>query len=374
VRDLQVEEDLQMQEELEAVERENKVLSRRAEIARIREENQKLKEVIEVAEEHTEEVVRRRGSQEGCGARRRGSQYPVELGLPRARLPDSRPATGRAARSKDGADEENLNLDYLRSVDHLRPQVEARQKEIDLWGESRHNGGEEERDSTSKGKKPVSGRIEKPEAGVYNPVIWPHTRLEFRHSGACTFDKLDFALLVAGEASLLSDFDRSEEERRARLQLIKLVAYYSRYFDWSLVREYYAAILSEVERSRDITRAWSRINFTDIASSTLFAPAAYGRGQNFQSQQVGVVASGGNFRGSGRGGYRGGRRGSSGNSSRRYFCSAYNREECEHNGSHWGTIGGRNCYLEHFCASCYLNSKEVNFVPENKCDKHKKKN
>jgi hypothetical protein len=205
--------------------------------------------------------------------------------------------------------------------------VDRRLQELDIW---------QQEESSTRGKKPQSGRNEKVDSGVVRAVVWPHTRLEARFcAGNSTFDSIDFALLVAGEAAIIADSSIPTEEAYARLKLLKFCAYYSKSYDWGTVRDLYGAALVAIERGT----AWRDLNYSELAATVLFLPSrpsgtsrnAYGRDRNAPT----------------------------------FFCSAFNRGSCQHNGGHLGRVNGKDRWLDHICAACFLANKEVKKHSEN---------
>jgi hypothetical protein len=204
-------------------------------------------------------------------------------------------------------------------------------QEIDVWQPQIEA-------SSGRVKKPQSGRTNKVDTGVVRPVVWPHSRLESRFCAANTsFDNLDFALLVAGEAAIISDPSIPSEEAYARLKLLKLIAYYSKSWEWAVVRDFYSAALSFVERSDSLS--WSEINYAELAATVLFIPSRQPvRGSSYTSSRD--------------------------RPSPKFFCSSYNKGTCKHSGGHTGRVQGRDRWLDHFCAACFLANKDIRKHPE----------
>jgi hypothetical protein len=142
--------------------------------------------------------------------------------------------------------------------------------------------------------------------------------------------------VVAGEAAIIADPNTPTAEAYARLKLLKLISYYSKYYDWVIVRDFFGAALASVERSP--TLSWDSINYSELAATILFIP----------TRATGTT----------------GGPGYSKDRTVKYFCSAYNHGTCRHTGGHKGFVGGRERWLDHFCAQCYLKAREVNKHPE----------
>ncbi len=185
------------------------------------------------------------------------------------------------------------------------------------------------------GKK--SGREQKGTDFISNRLRWAHTGLAY--SVHTPFDKLDFPLLVAGELEIIGSSGISTEERAGRVELLKMVSYNSKLYQWSAVRNFYEAILLGIERGE---RKWGRKeSYRDAEPGTLYQFPLSKPLPSFKSSSGPPSEA------------------SSGTSNtkgpKRFYCVAYQQGSCSSTGSHESTLGlnGRKVLVEHFCRNCY---------------------
>ncbi len=183
------------------------------------------------------------------------------------------------------------------------------------------------------GKK--SGREAKVTDSVVNTLAWPHTQLNY--TNACSFDNIDLALLVAGEITIISSKKITEEEKQGRLELLRLVAYNSKLYQWAAVREFYATILLDIEKG---VRNWgSRESYRDAEPNTLYGSRKESSNSNKPAIQ------------------------------KRFFCAQYQTGTCKLGPKHEATLGadGKKVQVEHFCRACHRTLKTYPMHAE--CDK-----
>ncbi len=189
------------------------------------------------------------------------------------------------------------------------------------------------------GLKTKSGRDAKQVDNVVKTLKWPHSQLDF--GSFCTFDKIDFPLLVAGELSIIAS-DISSEERSGRVELLQAVAYHAKLYKWSAVRDFFASVLQSVERGQ---KAWgTREDYRFFESSTLYRFPLTLDEQNLTKQSSSRLNKSVDFKS---------------DKAKRFFCFQYQTNQCSHQSSHDGVLPGRSksaVRLEHFCRACY-NSK-----------------
>ena len=98
-------------------------------------------------------------------------------------------------------------------------------------------------------KKLTSGKITKPdESDIKQQVKYAHEKLNAKHVKERVFDKLEFAMLIAGELELISRPEISENERSARTEIAKILCYHKLYLNDDDLRNGYDAILKTVEQ------------------------------------------------------------------------------------------------------------------------------
>ena len=170
---------------------------------------------------------------------------------------------------------------------------------------------------------------------VLQTLAWPHTQLNY--ANACSFDKIDLALLVAGEITIICSKKITEEEMQGRLELLRLAAYDSRLYQWPAVREFYATILLDIEKG---VRNWgSRESYRDAEPGTLYG---------FRKEPTSTY-------------------GNKLTTTKRYYCTPYQTGGCKLGPKHEATIGAdsRKVQVEHFCRLCYNKLKSYPLHAEN---------
>jgi hypothetical protein len=258
----------------------------------------------------------------------------------------------------------SLTVSDLRNLSTLQPQVDSHLKFLGWQAAAALDPLPE----SIKGKlKPTSGRSAKPDTNISKEILWPHSAIEVQFTGTqFSYDQLDFPLLAAGEIAIVLDPKVSAEERGGRLHLLKTLAYYSRTRQWSDVRSLHSAVLNQIEQNQ---RSWTDKQFSELASNVFLTNPGQHTGK-----QLSLSAQSGPARVHNRGNRPFQKRGraasgppSSGRSVYkvdRFFCSDFNQGICPHKDAHLGRLGESDRWLEHFCASCYLEADEYNMHAE----------
>jgi hypothetical protein len=272
------------------------------------------------------------------------------------------PGSGSASADISTSTTTGLTVSDLRNLSTLQPQVDSHLK---LLGWQAAAALDPLPDSLKGKLKPVSGRCAKPDSYIAKEITWPHSAIEVQFTGSqFSYEQLDFPLLAAGEIAIVLDPKVSSEERGGRLNLLKTLAYYSRTRHWTDVRSLHNAVLNQIEQNR---REWSDKQYSELASSVFLSNSSQQTGKLSNSAQSGParvpLKSSKSFG-------RRGRASSGPPSSRatqrvdRFFCSDFNQGVCPHKDAHLGRLGDTDKWLEHFCASCFLECEEFNLHAE----------
>ena len=318
---------------------------------------ERLRIADELQREVDELVVRSEARVAAAQARGRSVAPPSVIAQPAIAPQGKRPVPVNYSASA-------INLRELRGFVDLNEKVDA-----ELW---RVGLGEEQlprepqplfAESTQTGKKlsTASGRDARLRDNVVHPIIWPHAALQYTFMASdITYNKLDFSLLVAGEASIIKAESTRVEEKLGRLNLLEKTAYHTKDYTWQACRSFHETALLEVERG---VRTWRSKDYRDLEAGILYRHPLVQPGlqQRYDStrQQDNNVRQIDNSRRQ---------------QSRRYFCLSFNKGECKHAGSHDGLLGRGNQYLEHFCSSCYRVDRSVKLHPEINCTQRIAKN
>ncbi len=248
--------------------------------------------------------------------------------------------------------EENVTLDRLRQYEDLNNEVQQKLRTVKGAAsyftsdssdsdESSCSGSSRRRKARGKHHKLKSGRETKAFNSVKNQLVWPHTQLRFQYLNNKTrYDKLDLALLTAGETQHLLVNRVSHEETVGRLHLLQRVAYHSKAYTWVACLNFHGAVLLDIERG---LRSWSDTDFQALEASCLYqnpiskAPSK----SNPSSKSVPKLEP-----------------------RDTYFCSDYNRGQCSRAGGHDAMVLGRQRKVLHICARCWIEDKAKKDHPE----------
>ena len=157
---------------------------------------------------------------------------------------------------------------------------------------------------------------------------------------------------VAGEISCILSDSLPEKERRARLELLRTSAYHAERFDWEAVRNFHFNVMLSVERG-DLE--WGD-SVADIETNTLLIGARSEK-KTSVSKREGQSKSG-NASSSSRYSARGE------GSRQSWWCPEYQRGTCSYRGAHELYVRGSLRWVDHFCASCWQEWKQVRYHPE----------
>ena len=180
---------------------------------------------------------------------------------------------------------------------------------------------------------------------VYEPQLWPHVALkgEFMAQNL-SFHDLDLQAFIAGELEIITSPFVTSEEHQGRLHLLKELVSLSRGYDWDILRNVYASIVSKIEIR---TLSWAQWS-TDFTHQIQFALV---RQQMVKGQSQGrrkttarsakIVESEGTF-----------------------FCKEFNQGSCSKGDLHSSTHKGKRVTVSHICAKCWLSDRVRRAHPE----------
>ena len=252
--------------------------------------------------------------------------------------------------------DDNIDLDFLRQNEQLKSKAKKELKKLGLSlddSETSDNSStsyfeSEESDSGKKKKKDnkkklKSGINAKASDRVKFPQRWPQAYLQFEFvNKQLKFDDLDFKQFVAGELEIIGEEDLSQTEKAGRLNLLKKIVYYSSTYEFKGLKAFYAAWVRDIERGR---KQWS----------------------DDPSQIEGAMLS--KFLLKNSKGYQFSRKESTTHKAedkeeRVWFCSAYQRNKCNHKSNHMQVVKGKMRLASHICASCWIKDKKKLDHPE----------
>jgi hypothetical protein len=272
--------------------------------------------------------------------------------------------------SEDEASVEPVTLKTIRKAPRISEKTDNRISDLGL-----STVAELEVEQTGlRGKKPQSGRLEKVENNIKKAVVWPHVVVDPRFvSKLPTYEELDFTLLVAGELTLALSDSTSQAELKNRLNLLRLLCYCNKVCNWRVVKQFHSAALTEIEKG---LKTWADNQYTEITTGVLLVsasapldqaaagaapavalPAAPGAAAGFY--QFAGQQQGQNYNARGRRRPRQRQQGAGPRQQPRFFCRDFNRGTCPHANAHRALLQGREQWVEHFCATCFLDHAEI---------------
>jgi len=187
-------------------------------------------------------------------------------------------------------------------------------------------------------RKSKSGMVAKASDDVVNPQTWPQTALQYEFiNKSVTFQELDLKLFVAGELEIISSKKIKSFERKARLNLLKKMVYYSSSYTWKALLDFYAAFVRQIELGN---RTWKN-DPSDLEVPLLSKhvkqdfnkKSSYNVKKEFKTPSV-------------------------------WYCAGFQKNKCSKSSPHSTVIRGVDREVQHICASCYRLDKIKNFHPE----------
>ena len=172
---------------------------------------------------------------------------------------------------------------------------------------------------------------------VKNKQKYPHSELRFEFvNESIEFNDLDINLLVAGELEIITGTS-SKTERNGRLEFLKRLMYLASYYEFSIIRNLYAAVLREVELGH---KTWnSDFQYMENTILTRQKPKKQANASGAKNRQGST----------------------SQDSVQVWFCTLYNRNKCSNTSPHTVTIKGKLRLVKHICATCWkTDHKELN--------------
>lgn len=165
---------------------------------------------------------------------------------------------------------------------------------------------------------------------IVRQELYPHQLLNFEFTNKeLTFKDLTFPLLVAGEMEILGVSEISQEEKNARIEVLKKLAYHSAYLDIETILDIYATFVGNVEKgimSWDSKRALERLEQTMLLrtiSKQKNGQKSEGKLPKKDKYIPKVV-----------------------------YCLDYNKGRCSELDSHDGKWNGQACIKHHVCSRC----------------------
>ena len=240
---------------------------------------------------------------------------------------------------------EALAKDVEKKLDKMGLSDRPKQGEGDSSTSSDSSSSEEEfKRSTKRGKDDKkSGKAKKIASRVVSPQIWPHSELTLGYvSKEVKYDDLTIEEFVAGYSAILSLPSLSSREIRERISHLNVLMYLATIYEWSDVRCFHAAVLSEIERGRiRWGDSFAAIEARSFAGCTRKLNSTKGDGTKRQPT---------------------------------LFCRDFNKGNCSHGSKdHYATLRGEKKWLSHICAACWVKDRTKKAHAESSSDCPNKK-
>ena len=252
--------------------------------------------------------------------------------------------TGRKVPKKIGSKNgKEVSSRDLREFEELSHKVEKRLSKMGLSSsasaaaadestsseESGDDSSSTERSSRKeRGKRNLkSGKTAKIATRVVRRQLWPHSELSMSYvSKNVSYDELTLEEFVAGYSAILLLPQVSSHERKHRTEHLGALMYLASIYEWTAVRSFHAAVLSEIERGR---LKWGD-SFLHLENRTLA-----GLHKKTKDQKRPAPSS----------------------SNAVLFCRDYQKGSCSHSKDHYAMLKGEKKWLCHICAACWVKDK-----------------
>ena len=171
-------------------------------------------------------------------------------------------------------------------------------------------------------------------------VKFAQEKLDSRYAKDRTFDKLPFNLLVAGEIEIIMRPGIHESERRARLAILRTIAYHKNYLQDEDLRDGYDVMMKKVEHGY---QQWDEVlgehlhKFLNFRVNLQARERAQATENNRPFTKVETKRSGDR-----RNDYK----------DKVIYCQDYNNNRCPHLDHHEGKFAGNKVTKWHICKKC----------------------
>ena len=251
--------------------------------------------------------------------------------------------TGRKVPKKIGSKNgREVSSRDLREFEELSHKVEKRLSKMGLSSASAAAAGESTSSEDSDDDSPSTERSSRKERGkrhlksgktakiatrVVRRQLWPHSELSMSYvSKNVSYDELTLEEFVAGYSAILLLPQVSSHERKHRTEHLGALMYLASIYEWTAVRSFHAAVLSEIERGR---LHWGD-SFLHLENRTLA-----GLHKKTKDQKRPAPSS----------------------SNAVLFCCDYQKGSCSHSKDHYAMLKGEKKWLCHICAACWVKDK-----------------
>ena len=280
---------------------------------------------------------------------------------------NSNAAKGVIAPAESNYSSDNCNHDkhvskesqlFSGDKENKKPRKNKKERKLEISSSSSsssdESSGSSNRRSSGKKKKLKSGRCADPDmSDIKCTVKYPHERLNLQFVKNRKYDKLSFHLLVAGELELIQDGKMRNDEKTARLAMLKMLAYHKEYLETNELRDAYDSVMEEVEKGR---AGWDDNLADKIHTFCEFRANLLTREQITKQQGTKQIST-----------VRKDSKDSRDKTidDRVVFCADFNNNTCKFTDHHEGRFSNKQVTKWHICKKCYLENRERNSHAEN---------
>lgn len=233
------------------------------------------------------------------------------------------------------------NLASLREMPSVK---KAAQQMAAMWSDTESSASASSGDASAdtarghkRGKRHLKSGMElKVTDKVKYQVKWPHTQLQAHFvSQGYKFSELTWPLFFAGELEAIAS-SLTPQEKEARLNLLKILAYHSNLYPFKAITEWYAAFMQRIEKGiskwdqdpymiGQVILARYRPEEKSVKKGKLLPTKVHSESGR---KQITV-----------------------------WFCANFNRNKCQLESPHEATVRGKRVNVEHICAPCWLKNR-----------------
>lgn len=173
--------------------------------------------------------------------------------------------------------------------------------------------------------------------------------------GTHTLDSLSFDQLVAGELEICTMKDLSKKEKNARLQILKLLAYFANILPQSALIDVYKAVILKIEKGLFI---WSSEIVEKAENMLDRAVSKHKMQREIETQKITRTTDKMKEKPKKEFGIQ------LKNGDKIVYCADFNKNKCDKDSNHEGKFSGRDVTKFHVCRTCLVIDKEKRFHPE----------
>lgn len=250
------------------------------------------------------------------------------------------------------------------STDSSPDSSESSSEDSDSSRARSHRRSRQRRHKTKKGKPIRSGvKAKAHKIRLKTSELCAQAVLDEEHyPGTYLLENLTFEQLVAGELEICTMHEISKKEKSARLEILKLLAYFANILPQNTLLEVYKAVILKVEKgifvwSKDIVKKTENMLDRAVSKNKMRKEPEVKKAEkefadkhnesktkDKQKREFGLTTRTGE---------------------KVIYCLEFNKHKCEKETSHEGKFAGREVFKQHICRACLAQDKEKRSHAEN---------